>query len=449
MDKPSLLRRPYAWLVELTELGLLGLLSGSFAMAEDWPQWRGPRRDGSWNEDGILQSFPTNGLKISWRVPVGFGFSSPVVSHGRVFVSDLKLARPQVVMGVRCLDQASGKLQWSFWDDFKGGSFPDWAFVPGQEPAPHGTPVVDRDCLYVPGPMGQHFYCLSVASGEGVWKKNLAEEYHIDPTTSLSASPLIEGRLVILATGGQPDAGVIALDKRSGKEIWRSVNEATAHSSPILIHSGGRRQLIVWTLQSVTSLDPKSGKVFWKERFVSPSSSVVSTPVFFRDLLLVNGLMFKLDSKEPAARVLWPKSTAATQRFPCSTSTPVLKDGYAYLPESSGKLVCKEIETGKVVWETDQVTSTKGANSCMHFANQGGSELIFNDQGDLIRARLGPEGYHEIGRVKLLEPSYSFSGRKLNWSAPAYSRGHVFARNDREIVSASLEARGKSARTRD
>jgi outer membrane protein assembly factor BamB len=318
--------------------------------------------------------------------------------------------------------------------------FPDWAFVAGQEPGPNATPVFGDGKVYALGSMGHRLYCLEAATGKLLWEKDLAEAYQIDETTGISTSPLIEGKLLILLIGGKPDAGVVALDKDSGEEVWKALDEYAAHSSPIVVTAGGARQLIVWTLQSVTALDPATGKPYWRERFnAGGSSSVVSTPVFSDNRLLVNGLMLKLDPDKPAASILWPGNSR--DRFLTSTSTALLRGDYLYGCEKSGQLVCRDATTGKEVWQTDKATdSSYGGTTSIHLTANGDSVLLFNDRGELIRARLAADGYHEISRVPLIEPTYPSSGRKVTWSAPAYANRHILARNDKELLSASLAA---------
>ena len=413
-------------------------LSGSIGLrADDWPQWRGPNRDGVYSETGLLESFPAEGLKVRWRVPVGWGFSSPVVAQGRVFVTDARLENPNVREQVLCFDEATGKSLWTY---SHKAVYPDWEFVPGQEQGPNGTPIIRDGKVYALGPLGHRLFCLDAVSGALLWKKNLAGEYQIDESAAISASPLIEGKLLILLIGGKPDAGVIALDKDSGKEVWKSLDEYAAHSSPIVITSGGSRQLIVWTLNSVTALDPATGKPYWREKFnAGGSAAVVSTPVFSDNRLLVNGLMLKLDAQKPSASVLWPDRPA--QRFLSSTSTALLRGDYLFCGESSGELVCRKASTGKEVWRTDKATDSKyGSRTSIHLTVNGNSVLLFNDRGELIRARLTAEGYHEISRVALIEPAYPSSGRKVAWSSPAYANRHVFVRSDKELKCASLVA---------
>src|SRR5437667_577031 len=293
--------------------------------------------------------------------------------------------------------------------------------------------------IYATGPQAHHLYCLEAASGKLVWEKDLAHDYQIEETATISASPLVDAERVILQVGGKPDACVVAFDANSGKEIWRALNETAGQSSPIIIMAGGWRQLIVWTTQSVSSLSPVTGKLFWREAFAAGNSSAVATPVFSDNRLLVSGLMLKLDEKKPAASVLWPESRVATRRILSGTSTPVLQGNYVYSLNPAGNLICLDADTGKQIWETDQVTRQKhGASACMHMTVNGSSVFIYNELGELILAHLISKGYEEICRTTLIEPTYPFGGRKLTWAAPSFANGHVYARTEKQIICASL-----------
>src|SRR3989449_7947994 len=308
--------------------------------AEDWPQWRGSERDGIWHETGIRKEFPAEGLPVRWRAPVGYGFSSPVIAKGRVYVTDALLDRPKVRGRVLCFEETTAKLLWTF--SREKTNYPAWAFVPGQEPSPNGTPVVADRKVYATGPQAHQLYCLEAVSGKLVWERDLAQDYQIEETATISASPLVDRDRVILQVPGKPDACVVAFDRKSGKEIWRSLNETAGQASPIIIKAGGRRQLIIWTTQSISSLDPAAGQLFWREVFAAGNSSAVATPVFSNNRLLVSGLMLKLDEKKPAASVLWPESRAATRRILSGTSTPLLDGNHVYA-RNEKEIICASL----------------------------------------------------------------------------------------------------------
>ncbi len=413
----------------------LPLLFAAPARAEDWPQFRGPNRDGAWGATDTLESFPIGGLSIRWRSPAGSGFSSPVIAEGRVFLIDAELSRPEAKERVRCFEETTGKTLWTFSYDVK---YPEWVFDPQGRVGPNATPVVRLGKLYTLGQLG-HLFCFDARDGNALWKKNLEKDYQVKEFSG-TPSPLIEGDLLILSIAGRPDAGVVAFRKDSGEEAWKAFDEGQTNSSPTVIDAGGKRQLIVWTQGSVISLDPATGKSYWRERLNIMADAAVSTPVFQKNLLFVGGLMLKLDADRPAASVLWPETQALARKVLSNTSTAVFLGDHLFSARSSGTLVCLEASTGKQVWETDRVTDQKSGAS-IHLTPNGDSVLLYTDKGELIRARLTPQGYNEMSRTRLLEPTYPFAGRKVAWPPPAYANLHVFARNNEELVCASLAAR--------
>ncbi len=409
------------------------LLLAAAIRADDWPQWRGPNRDGVWAETGILNSFPADGLKVHWRAPVGPGWSSPVVAKGRVYVTDAELAAPKARERVHCLDGATGKSLWTYSYDVV---YPDWAFADAGR-GPTATPVVRDGRLYTLGNKGD-LCCLDAAKGELLWGRNLEQDYKVQEF-AFNASPLVEGDLLILCIGSYPGtspSSVLALDKTSGKEVWKVPAEGLTNSSPVVIAAGGKRQLVVWTQESVTSLDPATGKAYWREAMKTPAAGAVATPVFQNNLLLVSGLMLKLDADGPAASVLWPDSKAIAKRVLSNTSTPLILGDYVYSARSSGELVCLDAGTGEQVWESDKVTDLRGGAS-IHLTPNGDGVFLHTDRGELIRAQLTPKGYKELSRTRLLEPV----AKAKAWPPPAFANRCVFARNDKELVCADLAAK--------
>src|SRR5439155_24153773 len=148
-------------------------------------------------------------------------------------------------------------------------------------------------------------FCLDAKIVDVVWQRNLEKDYQVAFAPG-APSPLIEGDLLILFIGGKPGACVVGLHKNTGKEVWKALDESLTFSSPIVIASGGKKQLIVWTQESVTALDPATGKTYWRQRLLTSSEYTVSTPVFHKDRLLIGGLMFQLSPDKPAATVRWP-----------------------------------------------------------------------------------------------------------------------------------------------
>jgi outer membrane protein assembly factor BamB len=411
-------------------LPIAGLL-----IAADWPQWRGPNRDGTWTETGIVSSFPSKGLIPKWEVPVGFGYSTPVVSSGKLYLSDLVAEKRIVHERVLCFNARSGKRVWITQHD---ASAPDWFFNPSQMRGPGSTPIIHNGRVYALA-MFFGLECLDARTGTVIWRRDLATEYQL-PLSSLDASPLVDGDLLIVAIGGKPAAGVVAFDLLTGREVWKSLDQVATWSSPVIVSAGGSRQLIVWMRQSITSLNPTNGAVYWSEPTVSgasPGFSAVSTPVIHGDRLLISGLMFQLSRNQPGAKVLWPDTPSGTRRILSDTSTPLFRDDFVYSPRSGGSFVCLEAATGREVWQTNVVTNLRQGAS-VHLIPNGSSVFLFTDQGDFVRAQLTPAGYRELGRVHLIEPTSPLFENKFAWAAPAFANRNIFVRNDHELRCYSL-----------
>jgi outer membrane protein assembly factor BamB len=406
--------------------------------AADWPQWRGSGGAAVWTESGIVEKLPNAGLKTLWRAPVAFGYSSPIIVDGKVYLSDTELKKPNVRQRVQCFHADSGKLIWtSFYETLA----PDWFFSEEQARGPGATPIVKNGKIYALDLFG-NIVCLETEHGKVVWRKNLKEEFQARET-SLDSSPLIEGNCLILMVGGKSGAGVVALDPDTGREIWRALDEAVTWSSPIVITAGGIRQLIIWTQQSVSSLNPANGNLYWREETStggSPGTAGVSTPVFQNNHLLVSGWMLQLEEDRPAAKTLWPESKGVARRILSDTSTGLLLGDCVYSAKTGGEFVCLRAATGEEVWKTNSVTQL-GSGASVHITFHGDSAFLFNDRGELIQAHLTPAGYDEISRTKIIEPTSLFGSRKLAWSAPSFARRNIYVRNDRELICLSLAAK--------
>ncbi len=415
--------------------------------AGDWPQFRGPHRDGAWEESGILESFPADGLKSRWRQPVGGGFASPVVADGKVFVFDVALLKPTAQERLHCFEEKTGKVLWVYAYDEPYG---EWSYDPERGAGPTATPIVEGDSVYIVGANGST-HCLDAKLGRVIWEKNIGREYQI-AEMSCRPSPLIDGNLLIVFTGAKPGASLLALDKHTGKEIWKALNENVSNSSPIIIpanaKTGGpaKRQLIAWSNSSLASLDPTNGKLFWREPMATSGNDSAATPVFQGTRLLVSGLMVDLSTDSP--NIIWPEIRSPSKRVLSNTSTPLLQGDYIYTAKGYGELVCLEAATGQQIWSTNTVTASKNGAS-IHITPLAGKKdndgkqipvILFTDEGNLILAQLSPKSYRETSRAHLIDPTWPFAQAKFVYAPPAFSNRHIFARNEGEVVCASLEA---------
>jgi outer membrane protein assembly factor BamB len=414
-------------------------------LAEDWPEWRGNGRVGMWNESGILDKFPEKGLITKWRTPIHAGFAGPAVAAGRVFVTDFE--RSDGLKGTEralCLDEKSGRILWTrAWDVTYGKiNYPI---------GPRATPTVDGDRVYIVGATGT-LLCLKAQTGEVVWQKDYVKDYGMQmPIWGITSAVLVDGNRLIAIAGGQPDAKVMAFDKMTGKEIWRALpmNSEQGYCQPVIFTVGGIRQLIIWHSTAVVSLDPITGKVYWQQPFQTNMGMTLATPVLSGSRLLVssfyNGSML-LDIMGKEARLLWQgksKSEINTDGLHAVINTPVIDGDYIYGICSYGQFRCLNLKTGERVWETMEVTREKARWASGLIVRQGDRYFINNDRGELIIAKLSPQGYQEISRTQLIKPTTNSGNRRelgaVNWSHPAYANRSVIARNDEEIISVSLE----------
>ncbi len=426
----------------------------SSLLADDWPQWGGPQRDGVWREQGIAKSLPAE-LHYKWRTPIGAGYAGPAVAEGRVFVTDRQLGKGEKnpdnpfarenVRGterVLCLDAESGDEIWKH-------EYP-CAYEVSYPAGPRATPTVADGVVYALGAMGD-LHALDAKTGDVKWAKHYVRDYGTTINTwGMSAAPLVDGERLILLVGGTENRLVVALDRRTGKLLWNALEETDpGYAPPVIVEAGGKRQLIIWTPENVHSLDPATGEHFWTQAFKCNSGLSVTMPVFDpeRRRLFVttfyNGpLMLELSANTPAAKVLWrgkSKSEQKTDGLHAIMCTPILASETIYGVCSYGQLRGLKAGTGERLWETRAATG-EGRWWNAFLVRHENRVLIANEQGELIVARLTPAGYQEISRSKLIEPTRKVRRRMTVWSHPAFARKSVFARNDNEIVCADLSA---------
>lgn len=421
----------------------LGIAAGAAPEEKDeWPQWRGPGRDGVWNATGLLEKFPGPQLSLRWRVPVSNGYTSPTVAGGRVYLTD-RIETPRQQERVRCFDWQTGKELWTHaYDAAYGGiGYPD---------GPRASVTIHDGRAYALGAVG-HFHCLDAATGKVLWSKDLNAEYRIQlPGWGISPAPLIEGDLVILQIGGE-NACLVALDRKTGQERWHALPDRASYSPPIVINQAGKRVLVCWTGDRVVGLDPQSGHLYWEYPF--PARTVViaiPTPVVGGDRLFLTSfyegsLMLRLLQDRPAVEKIWQRrgqNERNTDALHSIISTPILQGDYVYGVDSYGELRCLDATTGDRIWQSlDAVPQARWAT--IHFVRNGDRVWMFNERGQLIIARLSPKGYEEISRTQLIKPTLGQLKERggVVWSHPAFAYGHVFARNDEELVCADLRAK--------
>ncbi len=428
---------------------LAAALTVQSVRADDWPQWRGPHRDGEWRETGIIEKFTADKVTIRWRMPIHSGYSGPTVAGGRVFVTD-RLVEPEQIERVLCFDEINGRELWTH-------AYPSEYRI-GYEAGPRACVTIDDGRAYALGAMG-HLHCLDAATGHVLWEKDLNVVYEIQdadrarnrmPIWGIAAAPLIYGDVVILHIGGRDGACIVALDKKSGDERWKALRDRASYSAPILIKQAAKDVVVCWTGDSVAGLDPQTGEVYWRFPFAPSKMPIgISTPVLDRDRLFMTSfydgsLMLRLNQDKVSVEKIWQRrgdSEQNTDGLHSIISTPLIQGDHIYGVDSYGELRCLRADSGERVWE-DLTATPKSRWSTIHFVRNGDRIWMFNERGELIISKLSPRGFEEISRAKLLEPTLDQLRQRegVCWSHPAFANKHVFARNDKEIVCASLAA---------
>lgn len=427
------------------------------ARADDWPHWQGPRRDGVWRETGIMEKFPAGGPPVLWRAPVAAGYSSPAVARGRVFLTDRPESQTRGNPGgalarttetgrerVLCLDAADGRVLWAH--EYEAPykiSYPS---------GPRASPAVAGDRVYTLGAEGD-LHCLDFATGRVVWARNFKRDYGVETQTwGFASPPLVEGDRVFCLIGGVGHT-VVAFDRETGKELWRALPAKEPGYAPMtILDAGGRRQLIVWDSESINGLDPATGAVFWTQPFKTKMAHAIGTPRQHGDHLFISSffdgsLLLRLDAAAPRVTEAWRikgVSEVRPEGLHSLMSTPFIEDGHIYGVCGFGQLRGLRLADGERLWETLVPTrpDAKPARWTTAFIVKHADRFfIYNEVGDLILARLTPQGYEEICRAHLLDPTNKAGGRDVHWSHPAFALGSVFVRNDRELLRVDLRAR--------
>jgi outer membrane protein assembly factor BamB len=426
---------------------LLACVAAPLAHADDWPQWMGPRRNNIWGESGLLEKFPEGGPKVLWRKPVAYGFAGPAVAEGRVFLMDMvtdenlkvdNFARKEFTGTERvlCLDGKTGKEQWKH-------EYPV-TYTMSYPGGPRCTPAVDGGKVYALGAEGQ-LMCLDAATGDVVWEKNLPKEYGAKSSLwGYASHPLVDGEKLICIVGGE-GSHAVAFNKKTGEEIWRALTSPDqGYSPPTIIEAAGVRQLILARPEAITSVNPETGAEYWSVPYKADGGCVVMSPVHAGDYLFVGGhqnksLLLELASDKPGAEPVWhDKGKDAISPI---NVQPFADGGILYGVNQNGAMRAIDLANAKALWETSEPLGDRPLSSgTSMIVRQGDRCWLFTEAGELVIATLTPEGYHEIDRAKVIEPTNVANGRDIVWTMPAFANRKAFIRNDQECICVDLAA---------
>lgn len=405
------------------------ILSQRNARAEDWPRWGGLRGDNSWQAPKLPDKWPEAGLPRVWKQPIGGGFGGVAVSGGRVYVMD-HLKAPEEVERVLCFDAATGKPLWKHSYPVKYGKL-DYGN------GPRSTPTIHDGHVYTFGALA-HTCCLNVDDGRPVWEADFPRDPKEElPMWGVAASPVIWKETVIVQPGVRPDGCFLALNRKNGKEVWRTGTDPAGYATPILIDSPSGKQLICWTPETIFGASPDTGKIFWKEPYHVQYGVSIATPIYRENLVFISGYWdgskcIRLGKKPEEAELAWTENRYLRGLM----SQPLYRDGHVYTIDKVYGLTCFKLQTGKKLWDDKNQVSPRGQNPQATYVWLGDSDraIILNELGDLILARLNAQGYQEQSRTRIIEPSDS----NPLWAHPAYAGNCVYARNETELVCVRL-----------
>ncbi len=374
------------------------------------------------------------------------GYAGPAVATGRVIVTDYVTAE-NVQVGnferkefsgverVLCLDETNGHEVWKHEYPVK--------YTMSYPAGPRCTPIVHDGKVYTLGGEG-NLICFDLQRGEVIWQKDLVREYNTKAALwGYASHPLIDGQKLICLVGGE-GSHVVAFHKDTGEELWRSLtSNEQGYSPPTIIQAGGKRQLILLRPDAVTSVDPETGTEYWSVPYEATNGSIIMSPIQAGDYLYAAGysnknMLLKLATDSPAAEVQWqdlPKQAISPVNV-----QPILDHDVIYGLDQNGAFIAFEIRSGKRLWETpaplaeDRPVQT----GTVFIVRQSNRYWLFTDQGDLIIAQLSRDGFTELDRAHVIEPTNVAFGRDVVWSMPAYANRHAYIRNDKQCICVDL-----------
>lgn len=403
-------------------LSAFSLLLNSVALhAGDWPQWRGAARDGIAAPDEAPLKALAAEPKAIWRLPIGGGFSAPIVAKGLVLFMD-EDGTNEVA---HALDEKTGKEKWrtivsaKFADEWGAGT--------------RATPFADDGRVYVQSCDGE-FQCLGLKDGKPLWRVNFEKDFGVKFVGSKAAegtasrrgnngSGLVDGADVIVPVGAVNGGTMVCFDKLTGKMKWKAGEDEAAYSSLQVADLAGVRQVVMFTSDALIGVQRTDGKMLWRFPLKTNAKRHASTPVIHGDHIEVNSHTFgaisikvsREDGEVKAAKE-W-----LNPQLKINLATPVLVGDHYYSHGPDKDFVCFDAATGKIAWQ--QKGFGKEYSSTLAV---GGNLLVLADDGQLTLVKADAGSYQELGRVQV-------SGR--TWSFPAYANGRLLVRDGKELIS--------------
>ena len=388
------------------------------AAAADWPQWRGPQRDGISGETELLDAWPVGGPRQIWKTQgLGRGYSAFAIAQGRLFTQGQR-GDHQFVLA---LDEATGKR---LWETPTGPAFPQ-----DRGDGPRGTPTVDGDRLFAMAGEGT-LVSLDAQTGRVLWKMNVVEKFGGRvPNWGVSESPLVDGNDLIVTPGG-PGAAIVALDKKTGHLVWKSQSDRAAYSSAIAAEVGSIRQIIVFTSEGVVGLWANNGALLWRYNRVSNRTANIATPIFQNEFVFVSSAygtgcaLLKLTAEGGTVKV---SEVYFSREMQNHYSSSVVVGGSVY-GFSNAILTAMNLETGRVAWRDRSV----GKGSVTY---ADGKLYLLSEDGVVGLAEATSVGYNEKSRFEI--PHGAFP----TWTPPVISGGRLYLREQDNLYCYDIKKR--------
>lgn len=388
----------------------------------DWPQWRGPQRDGISREGNLLKHWPPEGPKLLWQVnDIGDGYSTPAIVGDRIYLMGNRGMENEFVQALSIRDGSS------LWTTRVGnvGNPSDFLYAKARS-----TPTVDGDSTYALGSAGD-LACLETKSGKIRWQVNIRKEFAGQPGPwAYAESPLVDGDAVVVTPGG-PQATIVALNKKTGTVIWKSAiqgGEPAAYASAVVVQAGGRKQYVQFLSKGIVGVDAKTGEFLWRYKEAAKGMAQIPTPVargeyVYGGAMNVGGGLIRL---KPEGNGVVAEQVYFARGLPNGIGGAVLVGDYLYGTEDAGEhLVAAEFSTGKVKWQSESV-------GIASVAYADGLLYVHGANGQIALVEATPEEYRERGKFS---PPAQPKRRRLgpypekSWSYPVIANGRLYIRD--------------------
>ena len=375
----------------------------------NWPQWRGPNRDGISKETGLLKQWPTGGPSLVWKATgAGRGYSSFSIANGKLYTMGLRGDREFVI----AFDIATGKEAWAT----AHGS----AFRNDRGDGPRGTPTIDGDRLYALGGNGD-LSALDARTGKIIWSKNVLREFGGQNIQwGISESPLVLGNKVLVNAGGR-GASIVAFNKTDGSVIWKSQSDEPGYSSGMPLDVNGLTQVVFFTASRALGLDSKDGRLLWEYERPANNVANVATPIIRANRIFISsdygtgGGVIEIKPDNKAQEIYFNKDMRNHH------SSSVLVGDYLY-GFSSSVLTAMKFDTGEVAWKDRSV----GKGSLVY---ADGNLYCFSENGVVGLVEATPTGYKEKGRFRIQQDSLP------TWAHPVVAGGRLYLRDQDTIYA--------------